>query len=58
MSRTVAEHYRLRFDHIGTNGTNGTNGKISLRRAGRMHHPGVGATRRRALARSLPPSST
>lgn len=37
---TIAGHYRLRFDHIGDNG------KISLRRAGRMHHLGVGATHR------------
>ena len=31
-------HYRLRYDHVGSNG------KISFRRAGRMHHVGVGAT--------------
>ena len=37
---TIAGHYRLRFDHVGTNG------KISLRRAGRMHHLGVGAAHR------------
>lgn len=37
---TTAGHYRLRFDHVGTNG------KISLRRAGRMHHLGVGAAHR------------
>ncbi|GAA2236037.1 IS481 family transposase [Herbiconiux moechotypicola] len=30
-------HYRIRYDHVGTNG------KISFRRAGRMHHLGVGA---------------
>lgn len=29
-------HYRLRYDHVGTNG------KISFRRAGRMHHLGIG----------------
>jgi transposase InsO family protein len=29
-------YYRVRFDHVGTNG------KISLRRAGRMHHLGIG----------------
>jgi transposase InsO family protein len=29
-------HYRIRYDHVGTNG------KVSLRRAGRMHHLGVG----------------
>ena len=33
-------HYRLRYDHIGVNG------KMSLRRAGRMHHLGVGADHR------------
>ncbi len=38
---TLAGHYRLRFDHVGTDG------KISLRRAGRMHHLGVGAAHRR-----------
>ena len=37
---TIAGHYRLRFDHVGDNG------KISLRRAGRMHHLGVGAAHR------------
>ncbi|WP_456818610.1 integrase core domain-containing protein [Cellulomonas sp. URHB0016] len=37
---TIAGHYRLRFDHVGTNG------KISLRRAGRMHHLAVGAAHR------------
>lgn len=39
---TNAGHYRLRFDHVGTND------KISLRRAGRMHHLGVGAAHRGA----------
>lgn len=29
-------HYRLRYDHVGSNG------KMSLRRAGRMHHLGIG----------------
>jgi hypothetical protein len=39
-------HYRLRYDHIDNHG------KISFRRAGRMHHLGVGASnaRRRVLA--------
>jgi len=37
---TIAGHYRLRFDHVATNG------KISLRRAARMHHLGVGAHHR------------
>ena len=31
-------HYRLRYDTIDTTG------KISFRRAGRMHHLGIGAT--------------
>ena len=33
-------HYRIRHDHVGTNG------KISLRRAARMHHLGIGAEHR------------
>jgi transposase InsO family protein len=33
-------HYRIRHDHVGTNG------KISFRRAGRMHHLGIGACHR------------
>ena len=33
-------HFRLRYDHIGDNG------KMSLRRAGRMHHLGIGADHR------------
>jgi len=33
-------HYRLRYDHVGDNG------KMSLRRAGRMHHLGIGAHQR------------
>ncbi len=39
-------HYRLRYDRLDTQG------KMSLRRAGRMHHLGVGAThaRKRVLA--------
>jgi hypothetical protein len=39
-------HYRLRYDRLDTHG------KMSLRRAGRMHHLGVGAAnaRRRVLA--------
>ncbi len=39
---TLAGHYRIRFDHVGTNG------KISLRRAGRMHHLGIGTAHRGA----------
>jgi hypothetical protein len=31
-------HYRLRYDRVDTNGN------VSLRRAGRMHHLGIGAT--------------
>lgn len=38
--RPDTSHYRLRYDHVGSNG------KISLRRAGRMHHLGVGAAHR------------
>lgn len=34
---TDTSHYRIRYDHVGTNG------KISFRRAGRMHHLGIGA---------------
>lgn len=34
-------NYRIRYDHVATNG------KISLRRAGRMHHLGVGAIHRK-----------
>jgi hypothetical protein len=39
-------HYRLRYDRLDTTG------KMSLRRAGRMHHLGVGAkhARKRVLA--------
>jgi transposase InsO family protein len=33
-------HFRLRYDHVGDNG------KMSLRRAGRMHHLGIGADHR------------
>jgi transposase InsO family protein len=34
------DHYRVRLDHVDTGG------KVSLRRAGRMHHLGVGAAHR------------
>jgi Integrase core domain. len=34
-------HYRLRYDHVADNG------KMSLRRAGRMHHLGIGIDHRR-----------
>ncbi len=34
-------HYRLRYDHVDPNG------KITLRRAGRMHHLGIGIRHRR-----------
>ena len=37
---TTSDHFRVRLDHIDANG------KISLRRAGRMHHLGVGSTHR------------
>jgi transposase InsO family protein len=33
-------HFRLRYDHVGDNG------KMSVRRAGRMHHLGIGAHHR------------
>ena len=33
-------HYRIRYDHVGDNG------KMSLRRAGRMHHLGIGIEHR------------
>lgn len=33
----IGDHFRLRLDHVDNDG------KISLRRAGRMHHLGVGA---------------
>ncbi|WP_224786121.1 hypothetical protein [Microbacterium caowuchunii] len=36
-ARTDHGHYRVRYDHVGSNG------KISFRRAGRMHHLGIGA---------------
>ena len=39
-SRPDAAHYRIRYDHVGSNG------KISFRRAARMHHLGIGATHR------------
>jgi len=35
-------HYRVRHDHVGSNG------KISFRRAGRMHHLGIGVAHRGA----------
>lgn len=37
---TDTSHYRTRYDHVGTDG------KISFRRAGRMHHLGIGAAHR------------
>lgn len=39
-TRPDADHYRVRHDHVGTNG------KISFRRAARMHHLGIGAEHR------------
>jgi hypothetical protein len=35
-----AVHYRIRYDHVGSNG------KISFRRAARMHHLGIGIEHR------------
>ena len=42
----ASSHYRLRYDRLDTNG------RMTLRRAGRMHHLGVGAAhaRKRVLA--------
>ena len=42
----ISGHYRLRYDHVDTWG------KVSMRRAGRMHHLGVGYAHegRRVLA--------
>jgi transposase InsO family protein len=40
-STPIAGHFRIRFDHVDPHG------KISLRRAGRMHHLGVGITHAR-----------
>ncbi|MGN8024579.1 IS481 family transposase [Microbacterium sp. 22242] len=37
---TDRTHYRLRYDHVAADG------KISFRRAGRMHHLGIGTTHR------------
>lgn len=39
-TRPDAGHYRIRYDHVGTNG------KISFRRAARMHHLGIGVDHR------------
>ena len=44
---TPPGHYRIRYDHVGDNG------KISLRRAGRMHHLGIGAEHRRKRVLAL-----
>src|SRR5215207_7171384 len=38
-------HYRIRYDNVGDGG------KISIRRAGRMHHLGIGATPRQTRPR-------
>jgi transposase InsO family protein len=45
-SSRVQQHYRLRYDRLDAKG------KMSLRRAGRMHHLGIGAAhaRKRVLA--------
>jgi hypothetical protein len=56
-SRPDAVHYRIRYDHVGSNG------KISFRRAARMHHLGIGIEHRGNAASSSPtntpsPSST
>ena len=46
-------HYRLRYDRLDTKG------KMTLRRAGRMHHLGIGTThaRKRVLALADDPTS-
>lgn len=46
-SSTREGHFRLRYDHVGDNG------KMSLRRAGRMHHLGIGADHRRKRVLAL-----
>lgn len=45
-------HYRVRYDHVDPNG------KISFRRAGRMHHLGVGAAHRNKKVMLLADSTT
>jgi transposase InsO family protein len=45
-------HYRLRYDRLDNNG------KMSLRRAGRMHHLGVGAKHARKRESSHSPTTT
>jgi transposase InsO family protein len=45
-------HYRLRYDVLDTLG------KMSLRRAGRMHHLGVGATHARKRVLAIPDDTT
>jgi hypothetical protein len=39
-ARTPHGYYRLRYDHVDAGG------KVSIRRAGRMHHLGIGAAHR------------
>jgi hypothetical protein len=39
-ARTPHGYYRLRYDHVDAGG------KVSIRRAGRMHHRGIGAAHR------------
>ncbi|MEN2742204.1 IS481 family transposase [Microbacterium sp. X-17] len=45
-------HYRIRYDHVDQHG------KISLRRAGRMHHLGIGADHRGTRVLALADDAT
>jgi transposase InsO family protein len=49
---TIDEHFRIRLDHVDNGGG------ISLRRAGRMHHLGVGARHRSTAALILLDATT
>lgn len=49
---STTTHYRLRYDHVDTWG------KVSLRRAGRMHHLGVGYRHRGAQILAIADEST
>ena len=46
-STTAETHYRVRYDHVAEDG------KVSLRRAGRMHHLGIGVEHRRKRVLAL-----
>src|SRR5450756_17444 len=49
---TIAGHYRLRFDIVDRFG------KLTLRRAGRLHHLGIGTTHARTPALILTDETT